>query len=677
MHYGNPRREKLRLVIAAAMGCAVGLLVAGSAAGEDAAAAVTPEIVAKVSEFFKQVDAARRPKKDESMAAEIRDIAATTGLDSEGVKILQAAAGPAEDAAQAEQLANQIKVKPAEYAKLGESALRSIDEPGAVQTMAEAPETIPYTGPTEQPAWKDALARVFTPEQAATWEKTQAGRLVEARKEIETFLDAQIGQYRSGREEGMLARSHAIIAALNLPKERADAVNALAIKAVDASMDRWREGATKSLLKPSAAQRNAILKSKSFSFAFEAEDAPEKLAVWTDGIATLLTDDDRARLQSLEEARRTRRVHVLGQLLVALIDEKAAFTTSQRPQLERLAEPLVEKRRPFFPAPGEETSYDTFSPPNFYQTAAGVDPALLRQILDDLQIKHWQALKDEKTGGSYEEAVPTPAPPGGDAKGPGEPEDMEQTVADFLQARTAEHRREIENIKTLSAEDATRVAALAPPNAARLQTAARGAAEAATEPWVMNIEQTVRMSVQGATRENLAQRLGSISTYYFRQRIVPPEDGLWKATVDAELTGPQQAAWQAERDARTEYREAAVAQFATMGFDQQVGLSAEQWQTVLPLITKASHDYRPDIENMFSYNNSVPWYLSSYYALLPLHGVPEAEFKKVLTKEQWDRWTGSSEFSNTASYWDNIRESHDTRVKNTEEQTKEKEKKKP
>ena len=670
-----------RLTLVAAAAVAVGMFSARGY-GEEADPKVTPEIVARVTEFFKKVDAVRRPKMDERMDAEIQDIAKATGLNPEGVKTLQGAARQAEDAAQAEQLAGQIKEKPAEFARYGETAMQYLDKPEYVQAIAAAPETIPYTAPTEEAAWKASVARVLTPEQNTAWEKTRAERDAAASKEAEKFIDGQIGRYRPGREQAMDALSNEIITVLQLPKARADAVRNLATKAVDTSMDRWRQQAVKAFLAQSAAQRAATLQIKgqtlngpNFYVPFREEDSPEKLAAWTEGIAKELTDAERARLQSVRETQRTRSVHVLGEMLVALLDEKLALTAEQRTRLQPLAERLVQTEKDFFPAAGGSVNYYTYSPGNFYKTAATAKPEEVRPILDAAQFPHWETLKDAKPNGQEDDDTPAAAPgplTGQSEESPGEPEDLEQTVADYLQTHAAAHRREVEADLLLRAEDARRVAALSPETFARLRTAAEGATEEATDAWLVNTEANVRSSLQGATRENLPGKIAGISSYYFQQQTQPQEEGVWTATIKAELTEAQRAAWEQARKARAEYHDAAVGEFLMARFDRMVGLSAEQWPTVQGLVTKAYQDYRPDIERMFSYSNNLPWYLSSYYMLLPLRGIPEAAFKAVLTPEQWTAWTGSSDYSNTANYWDNIQQSHDSRLKQAEQQAKKK-----
>jgi hypothetical protein len=47
---------------------------------------------------------------------------------------------------------------------------------------------------------------------------------------------------------------------------------------------------------------------------------------------------------------------------------------------------------------------------------------------------------------------------------------------------------------------------------------------------------------------------------------------------------------------------------------------------------------------------------------LPVAGIPEKDFKAILTKDQWDRWTRSSEFSNVSNFWTMVDRNHQARV---------------
>ena len=75
---------------------------------------------------------------------------------------------------------------------------------------------------------------------------------------------------------------------------------------------------------------------------------PDQQAAWKDGLAKLLTPDEVQRLAESKQARRARRVRALGQMMLVEMDEKVAFTASQRARLQPVAERLVDAPA-FFP----------------------------------------------------------------------------------------------------------------------------------------------------------------------------------------------------------------------------------------------------------------------------------------------------------------------------------------
>ena len=626
-----------------------------------------PEQSAKIAEFLKKVDQARRPRMDERVAAAIEEIRQQAELGPEAVQTLQAAAVRAEDAAQAEQLAHQIKEKTAEFAEGGPEILKRLEEPEMIQDTADGPEIVAYTGPLDQPVWQDALAHVLNPDQIAAWETLRAARTAEATKEVSAFVDGKIGAYQTMLEKQMLPRSESIVSGLKLPKERADAVNALAAKAVEASLDRWRQSAVRALVGQTPEQRREIVKNGSFMIPFQPENAPEKQAVWTQGLAQLLTDDERASVVNARGVQRARRAQALGRVMIALMDSKVAFTASERPKLEPLAERLVQTAKALFPAAEDDASvgYLTYQPAAFYRVAATAHAEDLRPVLDEVQTQHWlepgrEAAKDADEDGGMMfimNNAPEPLPP---LPEPGEPEDLEQAVADYLQTHAATHRKQAMTTMTLRAEDAGRTVGLDAVHLARLRTAAQGLAEADTTAWEANAEQVARSTVEEATRENIQQKLASIASYQLVNRNNSAE-GLWKKTVDTELTPEQRTAWQSERDARDAYLEAAGAQFLTAEVDRLVALSPEQWDRLEPMIAKVSQDYGPDLHRLFA-SNGTPWFLLTYYMFLPLHAIPDEDYKAMLNETQWNQLAGSSPFSTSATYWDNVKQNHESRL---------------
>jgi hypothetical protein len=199
-----------------------------------------------------------------------------------------------------------------------------------------------------------------------------------------------------------------------------------------------------------------------------------------------------------------------------------------------------------------------------------------------------------------------------------------------------------------------------------LQTAARGYAEQFLTAWNASIEQMVRSSVSDATPENVNQRLASIESYQFQQNFRPGQDGrvkelsVWDKALKASLTPDQQDVWKKETDAREAYRQKAIADMILSAFARKFGISPDQEAKIAPLLVTSVNEYSQDFGNFFAYSSR--WYFQGYYMFLPVAGIPEKDFKAILTKDQWDRWTRSSEFSNVSNFWTMVDRNHQARV---------------
>ncbi len=657
-------RQRWRVLIA---GCACLAATHLRVSAEEKPAEVPPEITAKCTEFLDKVNALRRKDLDKTMADEIAAVAKATGLGPEGVKTLEAAAVTAEDAAQADLSAKALEMYTKEYAKAGGRGVSDLSRPDIIEKTARPDSgfdsAVHYTRPLDQPAWKEALARALSPEQAAAWQKAQDARNEAVPKELDEMLDRQADQMRNSTGNPLATRCAEIIGVLDLTPERVATVNALAKQATEASMDAWRKEAHKTYLSKDEATRKRLLRGRQFYAPVREDNAPENQAVWTEGIAKLLTDDERKILASARGDQRKRRTHALAMLMVSLLDEKVAFTADQRPKLEPIVERLVQKNEEFYPQSERNNEYFNLNATAFYKAAVAAKAEEIRPILDDLQWKRWQDTGHDKGEQDDEdENQPAASPtPGGSPAAIEEPEDLEALVSEYMATKTASEHKRVDAVMLLQAEDAARVASLPPATAARLRTAARGAAEAALADWSSSMEETVRGQVQGAEREMIQQRLSNSNRYYFTPPT-PKDQAVWKQAIKTDLTQAQQDAWQVERDARARYADDAVAQFLLAEFDRNFILGAGQWERFAPLIAKALHDYRPDINRMFSYNSS-QWFLTSYYMFLPVHAIPEEDCKAIVGKERFERWTGSNGYRYSVQYWSNLKEYHEERMK--------------
>jgi hypothetical protein len=659
-----------RLLLALALAI-VGM--AGPAPGQQApadtkpAVVLPPEVEAKLTEFLKAVVAAKRKLLSEEANKTVEDVKKVTGLDGEPVKALQTAAQQAADLSLPDWTTNLG----AQWRSMPAQQLENFLPQAMLQAQAYANADWPgkYVHPAEQPVWKDALRQVLSPGQLAAWEKVQADRKAAFEKEIGSYLDAQAKRVNEQYLQTMLVKSQDIARVLGWPKERAGELDALARSAVDQATQKSREMTRQSLMSMTEAQRLQIVKSQGGYFV--SGETPEKEEVWRDGLAKLLSDDEQKQWQAAQEERKRRRVQAAGKMLLALADEKVALTAAQRQKLEPLTERLVRDEPSLFPEtiPG---NYYAFATPTFYSLAAKAPAADLQAVLDPLQLARWkemEAVAAHNQPGLAGRGLPRGAPMLADAAATppdaGDAADVEQSISDYLFPKAEQERDRVDAFMVLQAEDAARTLALSPGVSERLRTAAEGAAEENLVQWESYMEQNVRAQLQDATALNIKMRLDSMPDYSYARVGEPPENSrLWKKAVASELTEPQRTAWQKVVDERLLYRNAAIAGFILAEFDQQDPLSAEQWEKLGPLLTGVLQESGPDIDRTFSYNSDQNrWFLLGYSMFMPLLGVPEDVLKSILTKEQYERWTGSNEFTNASNYWANIQRMHQQRVK--------------
>ena len=623
----------------------------------------SPEGEAKFAEFVKKVAEAKRNLWELRMKKEITAVAKITGLDAMGVKALEI---PAQQAAALAMEGWTVKFEEyfrRAYSRQPEQIVELLDQiiPQA-ENYATANYVADYAPPTEQAPWIEGLRSVLSADQATKWTEVQGERERRLRTEIGAFLKPNIARTREQLEPAIQMKSAEMKLALALPKERADRIDALAKAVVDASAEEWGKRAERVLLSMEDQQRAQVMKTGHFYLAPETKELPAQRAAWKAGLTELLSDEERARLKKIAAERRQRQWAVIGQLMMAELDEKIAFSATQRQRLQPLIERLA-KDQPGLVAEEDSDTFVTFSPQTFLLAAARATEEELEPFLEPVQRKRWQEVCTEKKASRPRPIVKS----GTDKKTsepPPDPEVFELTLSDFLHEKAAKERKRLLGTMMVKAEDVARAAQLSPETFARLQTAARGATEELLATWNAGLDSTIRSQLREATPETIKQRLASVQDYYFqRSGVSSQSQPVWESTVKKELTPEQQSAWQKEVDERAAYRAKAIVAAILAEFDRRNTLTVEQWTKLEPVIAKVLKEYGPDIGNMFSYANSSPWYLQQHTMLMVFAGVPDNELKPILTAEQWDQWTKSDAFTNSRSYWENVQSNHAQRVK--------------
>lgn len=519
--------------------------------------------------------------------------------------------------------------------------------------------------PAGDAEWLQAVVRIVKPDELAKWELHLAEEKAKFDKEIPNLLKGSLDQMAVQWKGGLDMETSNLIITLGLSEERARTLEPAAKAAMERAEQTYIRVAKEQLDKVDNAYREQILKQGRYYVQLEDNDLPQNDPAFKDALQQLLSTDEKKRLADAQEERKARRVRALGQVMLAELDKKVAFTASQRERLQPIAERLVKNVEELFPANRNNYGYN-FGLEKFFAAGLSATGAELNAILDPVQAARWREVckalntaNDQRRGISAE--VVTAAASKEPQRKP-EPEDVEIQVSEYLQKKTVTERKRLLEIMVVQAEDATRVAGLPADVSAHLTTAARGAVERALTTWKSNTERNLRSNIQGVTPGNVRQRLASLEGYYYERNdnSSAGTQSVWNKTVAAKLDEAQRTAWQKEVDARKDYQWRSIASAVLAEFDRRNVLTIEQWNKLEPLLTKLVKDYSEDIENYFS--NSTPWYLQTYSTLLPIAGVPEKELHAILSKPQWDRWSGE-DLANARNYWENIEGNHKSRVK--------------
>jgi hypothetical protein len=644
--------------------------------GQAAAAAPTTKVEpaplssdekSKLAALAKKIADAERKLMAEDMQKRVADVVQVTGLDESGSNALENAATKAIDqcvqqsAGKIDELfQTQFQQTTAEQRQQAFNQLASASD-ALLEANAEALQRQVETWPFDMPAWLDGLKQTLTPAQAATWDAAQASRKEAAEREIGDYLKGVASFSAQMEMQQLQPAATEVIAGLNLSGDREDKVNALAKSIAQQFSEQARAAAEKGLLAMQDDERKRILGQRSvYSWL-----PPVRKNAWDDGLAKLLSPDELNRLQTAKEDRKAAEAQALGKVLLALLDEKIAFTEAQRSQLEPIAQRLAKNLVDDFgqPQPGQMFNYPLST---FYGAASGASSDELKSILDPIQLRHWQEvqnMKDIQDNGNQVGLLQLPdADDLGQAQPAAEPQAVEAAISDYLADKCAAERETVFADRILKAEDVARVAHLPDAIEERLKTAALGSADTFLAGWNERVEQMVRSNIGPVSPETVKQRLDSIPDYQFdqmRQQIGDTGSVLtaWDAALKTDLSPDQLAAWKQETAARRDYRERAIAGMIAWVFAQQVGgLTQDQTAKLEPMITKVVVEYGADIDRFFQSNS--PWYLQSPYTLVPVVAIPDKDLSALLSKEQMDRWTGSNECSNGHSWWSGIVQNH-------------------
>ena len=380
---------RLRLLLpAVALAC----LCAGAAFSVEPKSNFSPQVQAKIDEFMKRVTEAKRKVWTARMKKEIDDVAAATGLGEDGKKALADPAKTAVDECVGEwgvkmaKLFNQFFTQqPAELIPELDQLIQQADFYAANEEMFSD-----YMQPIDHPAWTGALRKILTPGQAALWAAAQRERKKAIEDQMGELLKATVERMREQYAKAIQPRTSEIKVLLALPKDRAAKLEDLAKIAVDKSAEEAGKRGEKMLLGMNEDQRLQIVKNRQFFVQTEPKDQPDRQSAWTDGLAKFLSADELKRLQDLRQEHKARRIQIWGRIMLSELDERIAFTSSQRARLEPVMEQAVKDSPDSFSEEESEMQNMQLAPQRFLPIAAKVPEKDIKPILDDAQWARWQ-----------------------------------------------------------------------------------------------------------------------------------------------------------------------------------------------------------------------------------------------------------------------------------------------
>lgn len=510
--------------------------------------------------------------------------------------------------------------------------------------------------PADAPAWEAALKKALSPAQYAVWAAAKANHQQAVETQIAGFLAGLAKSASSLAQREIQPQAVAVRSMLNLPPDRLAKLNALESSAAADFGKSLRAKYEKPLRGMTDDDRNATIKRIGIDYPAMALDE------WNTGLAKILTPDELRVLQTAKADRAAARARALGRLMLALMDERVAFTSAQRALLEPLAPALVDASPNIATEPYGDV-YFSIAISQLLAAGNGSEQDQIKAILDANQWQHWQdaaAGKNLPDDMDEEQTLQLPAADSGSTTAPqpaAEPEAVDRAISKYMADQSKTERQKVFAEKLLKAEDAARILHLPPDSAQRLETAACGAADAFMTGWSDSAEQTVRANLGTISADTIEQRLQCIQGYQLEQAEAnattgTPQDTVWDHTVKNLLSQDQMRAWKAETDARERYENDAIGGWITVSFAQRFALSPDQAARLKPMVMKVIEKDSAPFANYFQ--DSTPWYLQTYSIFLPLIGIDDHKLSSILTEDQIARWKSSPYYGQASMYWQNM-----------------------
>ncbi|WP_395750409.1 hypothetical protein [Prosthecobacter sp.] len=494
-------------------------------------------------------------------------------------------------------------------------------------------------------AWDVAAAKVLPEAMISQWHKSDVEERTRAEAEVADMIKPSEQQAQQQMEMALATEIDGMVMALNLNKERQQALEKLSKEAIQESLKLARKGWLQQAKNYSATERKRIR--GNVYFGINEEQMAVRLPFWLDGVKKILSEEERNRMATENKEREQRGCLALARACLTEMDKMLGMNQDQRTRLEPLLaemmRPLMEQRR---------QQYWSYNVIQLYQNAGKLGESKVRAILDDTQWKHWSELI--APGGSTSRS----AMPDANATFKEVP-DMELAISQHLyKMYVAERKRTLAEMMP-QVEEATRLLSLPEPAVEKLTTAAKGAVEHSLAYWRQFTENFVRQSVMTANPRNVMQALaGTERASLSRNDIRPQNTDVWKSALQSVLNESQRKKLEQVAAEHSSYRLKAMAAMSVSELDRRRKLSAGQCAKIETAIQKILDEYLPDIERYMSQQ----WFLQYYYALVPVAGVSEKDMQAILTPEQW-KLCKERDLPDAMQYWEGIKNNHDQRMK--------------
>lgn len=626
--------------------------LAVAAVGQAPPISLAPEVE---EEWLAAVEAARplRVARDRKRLAEqVATLQKEHQLDDEAVRVLEQAIPLTVDAAMPhwEQFLHHVRRPlmqgPKEKAL---AALRALEkDPADFLSRYVVPY---YHRPEQLTPWLDAMKKALPPEKWKVWqaalEKKNRQRHDKARELVAAGLKKQdpAEVYRKAFETFWLEL------------EAVEVENPSASKGVKEKVEAWAEDYAKrceaeSYLRldsynlDSSGWKDAV-KRKTYLYwlgrTYEVESRKKELLA-------LFAPKVQQRYAALQARWLEREQATMVRIRVQIVEMAVPLSEQQRAQVEALAKTL----------PVDDYAKDPFNELRVWRDWQGDALKRLNDILEDPQERLWaQRVKVWETARYAEPSPPQAEAPRHPGAGPADVAEVEQVISEHLAEGSRQDvttampglmRRVEEVVRLLELDEVTR---------SELELAAKGTLQKRVESQRVNMASYVRSQARGATPANVRQRLQGIGRISFSNRN--NEKSLLEQSLDDRLSETQKEKLLEHEEAVRQRLDQCVIGLIMARLERPLLLSEEQGAALEKQLQEVMVTYGPDMERTFaSWGDRAPWFLQSYYLMVPCFGVEEKVLKELFNERQLTSWQAQAERSG-AHYWQEIQRAHEAR----------------